>query len=206
MIIVGNIISKEKLTGISNNFNQITEIPIENQIPTIIIGWDLTKTLFPDTSILSKKIKENIYWTFSPIEKRSVFEDDLKKFIEKSYKDFVKDIKFYDIDPILFKVNNISEYLEKIKIVANGFAYLYVNKIVYVYNNFTVYSIDLELLDFIGFDREVVLSLLKESTTFFEVDLKKFKNELKYLDIRYIPYLECKNATKNTTPSHLPQG
>jgi hypothetical protein len=206
MIIVGNIISKEKLTGISNNFNQITEIPIENQIPTIIIGWELTKTLFPDTSILSKKIKENIYWTFSPIEKRSVFEDDLKKFIEKSYKDFVKDIKFYDIDPILFKVNNISEYLEKIKIVANGFAYLYVNKIVYVYNNFTVYSIDLELLDFIGFDREVVLSLLKESTTFFEVDLKKFKNELKYLDIRYIPYLECKNATKNTTPSHLPQG
>lgn len=138
MIIVGNIISKEKLTGISNNFNQITEIPIENQIPTIIIGWELTKTLFPDTSILSKKIKENIYWTFSPTEKRSVFEDDLKKFIEKSYKDFVKDIKFYDIDPILFKVNNISEYLEKIKIVANGFAYLYVNKIVYVYNNFTV--------------------------------------------------------------------
>ncbi len=206
MIVVGNIISKEKLTGISNNFNQITEIPVENRIPTIIIGWDLTKTLFPDTSILSKKVKENIYWTFSPTEKRSLFEDDLKKFIEKSYKDFVKDIKFYDIDPILFKVNNISEYLQKIKIVANGFAYLYVNKIVYVYNNFTVYSIDLELLDFIGFDREMVLSLLKESTTFFEVDLKKFKNELKYLDIKYIPYLEHKNATKNTTLSDLPQG
>jgi hypothetical protein len=206
MIVVGNIISKEKLTGISNNFNQITEIPVENRIPTIIIGWDLTKTLFPDTSILSKKVKENIYWTFSPTEKRSLFEDDLKKFIEKSYKDFVKDIKFYDIDPILFKVNNISEYLQKIKIVANGFAYLYVNKIVYVYNNFTVYSIDLELLDFIGFDRQMVLSLLKESTTFFEVDLKKFKNELKYLDIKYIPYLEHKNATKNTTLSDLPQG
>jgi len=206
MIVVGNIISKEKLTGISNNFNQITELPVENRIPTIIIGWDLTKTLFPDTSILSKKVKENIYWTFSPTEKRSLFEDDLKKFIEKSYKDFVKDIKFYDIDPILFKVNNISEYLQKIKIVANGFAYLYVNKIVYVYNNFTVYSIDLELLDFIGFDRQMVLSLLKESTTFFEVDLKKFKNELKYLDIKYIPYLEHKNATKNTTLSDLPQG
>ena len=188
MIVVGNIISKEKLTGISNNFNQITELPVENRIPTIIIGWDLTKTLFPDTSILSKKVKENIYWTFSPTEKRSLFEDDLKKFIEKSYKDFVKDIKFYDIDPILFKVNNISEYLQKIKIVANGFTYLYVNKIVYVYNNFTVYSIDLELLDFIGFDRQMVLSLLKESTTFFEVDLKKFKNELKYLDIKYIPF------------------
>ncbi len=52
----------------------------------------------------------------------------------------------------------------------------------------------------------MVLSLLKESTTFFEVDLKKFKNELKYLDIKYIPYLEHKDATKNTTLSHLPQG
>ena len=51
-------------------------------------------------------------------------------------------------------------------LAGGGFTYLYVNKIVYVYHNFIIYSIDLELLDFIGFDRKIILSSLKETTNF----------------------------------------
>jgi hypothetical protein len=203
MIIVGNIITKESITGIPNNFDIHETIPTTDT-PNLIIGWELTKTLCPEASILRKKIKDNLYWTFSPTEKRSVFENDLKKYIDKSYKDYIKNIKFYNIDPIIYKINTIDELLGKLSIVAGGFTYLYVNKVVYVYHNFIIYSIDLELLDFIGFDRKIILSSLKETTNFFEGELKNFKNELKYLDIKYLPYLIYKDATKNITSSFVP--
>lgn len=202
MITVGNIITKENITGIPSNFG-IYDIVPTTEIPNLIIGWELTKTLYPEASILRKKIKDNLYWTFSPIEKRSVFENDLKKYIDKSYKDYIKKIKFYNIDPIIYKINTIDELLDKLKIVAGGITYLYVNKTVYVYHSFIIYSIDLELLDFIGFDRKIILSTLKETTNFSDGEFKNFKNELKYLDIKYLPYLIYKDATKNTTPSVL---
>lgn len=200
MIIVGNIITKESITGIPNNFG-IYETVTTTDTPNLIIGWGLTKTLYPEASILRKKIKDNLYWTFSPTEKRSVFENDLKKYIDKSYKDYIKKIKFHNIDPIIYKINTIDELLNKLSIVADGVTYLYENKVVYVYHNFIIYSIDLELLDFIGFDRKIILSTLKETTNFFEGELKNFKNELKYLDIKYLPYLIHKDATKNITSS-----
>ena len=205
MITVGNIITKESITGIPNNFD-IRETVLTTETPNLIIGWELTKTLYPEASILRKKINDNLYWTFSPTEKRSVFENDLKKYIDKSYKDYIKKIKFYNIDPIIYKINTIDELLGKLSIVAGGFTYLYANKIVYVYHNFIIYSIDLELLDFIGFDREIILSSLKETTNFSDCDweLKNFKNELKHLDIKYLPYLIYKDATKNTTFSLVP--
>lgn len=205
MIIVGNIITKESTTGIPSNFGIHETIPTSDT-PNLIIGWELTKTLCPEASILRKKIKDNLYWTFSPTEKRSVFENDLKKYIDKSYKDYIKNIKFYNIDPIIYKINTIDELLGKLSIVAGGFTYLYVNKVVYVYHNFIIYSIDLELLDFIGFDRKIILSSLKETTNFSDCDweLKNFKNELKYLDIKYLPYLINKDATKNITSSFVP--
>ena len=205
MIIVGNIITKESITGIPNNFDIHETIPTTDT-PNLIIGWELTKTLCPEASILRKKIKDNLYWTFSPTEKRSVFENDLKKYIDKSYKDYIKNIKFYNIDPIIYKINTIDELLGKLSIVAGGFTYLYVNKVVYVYHNFIIYSIDLELLNFIGFDRKIILSSLKETTNFSDCDweLKNFKNELKYLDIKYLPYLIYKDATKNITSSFVP--
>jgi hypothetical protein len=205
MITVGNIITKESITGIPSNLGVYETVPTTD-IPNLIIGWELTKTLYPEASILRKKIKDNLYWTFSPIEKRSHFENDLKKYIDKSYKDYINKIKFHNIDPIIYKINTVDELLSKLSIVAGGFTYLYVNKVVYVYHDFVIYSIDLELLDFIGFDRKIILSTLKETTNFFEGELKNFKNELKYLDIRYLPYLIHKDATKNTTSSLIPQG
>lgn len=205
MIIVGNIVSNEKITGIPSNFNTLTMDEYlksnSNDLPTLIIGWDLAKTNFDKASILKKKISDGLYWTFSTSEKRGVFEDDLKKFIKRSYDDLVKGIKYFNIDPINYKINSTEELLEKMKSLAGGFAYLYSDKVVYVYHNFNLFSIDLDQLDFIGFEREKVLSRLKEDTIFVKNEEKNFKNELKYLNIKYIPYLMFKDATKNTTSS-----
>ena len=208
MSVVGNIVTNSGITGIPNGFNILSieeYLKIkDNTLPTLIIGWEETKTNIPEASILRKKIKDNLYWTFSTTEKRTIFEEDLKSFIKKTYEDYVKEIKFFNIDPIIYKINTTEELITKIKSVAGGFAYLYLNKVVYIYHNSIIFSIDLEQLDFIGFDREIIISTLKESTKFFEENLEKnFKNELKYLTIKYLPYLLFRDATKNTTSSLL---
>lgn len=201
MIIVGNIISEDTLTGMPNNFFCTKEM-VTSDMPTIIIGWGLTKRLFPEASILNKKIKDNVYWTFSTTEKRTIFEEDLKSFIKKSYNDYVKDIKHFNLDPIVYNLKTTEEFITKIKAFEESFIYLYDDKVVYLYHNFIIFSIDLEQLDFIGFDRETVLNEIKKSSKHFEKNSEKnYKNELKYLDIKYIPYLICKDATKNTTSS-----
>jgi hypothetical protein len=208
MSIVGNIVTNNGITGIPNGFNILSieeYLKIkDNTLPTLIIGWEETKINIPEASILRKKIKDNLYWTFSTTEKRTIFEEDLKSFIKKTYEDYVKEIKFFNIDPVIYKINTTEELITKIKNVAGGFAYLYLNKVVYIYHNSIIFSIDLEQLDFIGFDREIIISTLKESTKFFEENLEKnFKNELKYLTIKYLPYLLFRDATKNTTSSLL---
>ena len=194
MNIIGIIVSKDDLTGIPTNFVRMSPedyLKLDNkELPTLIIGWGLTKDNFNKASILNKKISDNLYWTFSTDEKRGVFESDLKKFIKKSYDDFIKGLKYFNIDPIMYKINNTEELIEKIKSLSGGFAYLYLNKVVYIYHNFNLFSIDLNQLDFIKFDRNVVLNVVKEIMNFFNSEMEKeFKNELKYLDIKYLPYL-----------------
>lgn len=209
MITIGNIISSEPLKTKTVGFNYLTMDEYlnstNNDLPTLIVGWGLAKTNFDKASILKKKISKGLYWTFDTSEKRGIFEEDLKKFIKKSYDDFIEGIKHFNIDPIIYKINTTEELIEKIKSLAGGFAYLYSDKVVYVYHNFNLFSIDLEQLDFIGFNREKVLSILKKDMTQFESNgdkgITQFKNELKYLNIKYIPYLMFKDATKNTTSS-----
>lgn len=209
MNIIGIIVSKDDLTGIPTNFVRMSPedyLKLDNkELPTLIIGWGLTKDNFNKASILNKKISDNLYWTFSTDEKRGVFENDLKKFIKKSYDDFIKGLKYFNIDPIMYKINNTEELIEKIKSLSGGFAYLYLNKVVYIYHNFNLFSIDLNQLDFIKFDRNVVLNVVKEIMNFFNSEMEKeFKNELKYLDIKYLPYLIYRDATKNIITSVIP--
>ena len=207
MVVIGNIISDEGITSVPDNFKILTVdeyLKSGSNLPTIIIGWENTKNNFTQASILKKKIKDNLYWTFSPIEKRTIFEEDLKKFIKKSYDDFVKDVKHSNIDPIIYKINTYEEFIKKLDNIQGGFAYLYLSKVVYIFHNSTIFSIDLDQLEFIGFNREIILSTLKKRTKFLEENAEKdFKNELKYIDIKYLPYLHSVYATTKSTTTSL---
>lgn len=204
MIFVGNIVCNDELTSIPNNFNLFSFEDWEsNDLPTLFIGWEETKKKLPNASILNKKINNNLYWTFSIPEKRNIFESDIKSFIKKSYDDFVKNIPFYVFDPLILNIKTTDELLEKLKTFAKSFTYLYGDGMVYIYHDAKIIAIDLNLLKFISFNSQEVLKYLREESNFFENKEKEFKSELKYFDIKYIPYLIYKDATKNSTTSVL---
>jgi hypothetical protein len=206
IMIVGNIVDCSDEIN-ETQFNCLTMeefmgMDAVSKLPTLIIGWDNVKKNFGDVSILSKTIYPptndgfgGLYWTFSPKEKRGIYEEDLKKFKERCYTDLIESIKTYNIDPIVYNINTTDELCSKIMNLRGGIGYLFQGRIVYVYKDLKLYVIDLELIDFIEFDKHRVIEVLKDTLNVFSEDLEEeFTEELKHLDIKYTPYLKYRDA------------
>jgi hypothetical protein len=174
----------------------------DSKLPTLIVGWDIVKKNFGEVSILSKMITPatddgygGIFWTFSRKEKRGIYETNLKEFKERCYVDLIKNLKTYNIDPIIYKINNTTELCDRISKLGGGIGYLFQDRIVYVHKDNHIFMIDLELMEFIGFDKTQIVKTLTDNLNVFSDNLEeKYTEELKHLDIKYTPFLEYKNA------------
>lgn len=204
-MIVGNIINCNDEIN-SKYFNCLT---IEEflsggptELPTLIVGWDVVKNNFGEVSILSKTIYPptgdgfaGCYWTFSKAEKRGIYEENLKEYKERCYTDLIKNIKTYNIDPIIYNINNTDDLCSKIMKLAGGIGYLFQDRIVYVYKNNDIFMLDLELIEYINFDKDQIVNVLKDNLSVFGDDFEEnYIEELKHLNIKYIPYLVYKNG------------
>jgi hypothetical protein len=195
---LGNIVVSETLSGntIPTNVGEVKVVDYnETTQPTLIVGWENTKALYPEVSILSKEIKENLYWTFSPHEKRGIFETDLKSFIEKINNDLYSNIEIVNIDPVLYNLESEGVLFTRLERFSDSFGYLYLNKFYFFYEN-KIYHIDLNLLEFIGFNLESV-------ETFLNGNFKMIEGVEYDVDEKFIPYLYSKDAEQNNTISHI---
>jgi hypothetical protein len=201
---IANIVSKNSL-DVSQDFNVVDSIDkIILGIPTLIVGFDLTESLYPDFDVLDICVKDNIYWTFKKIEKRDKFNEDLDWFITKVYSDLIKDVNYLFVDPILLKPKTLIKIVRKIYSIENIITYKY-NDMLYIYGDKIVFGVDLKLFKFIGFDVKKLKDKINHiSTDFLDDDdiLIEYKNIVETLgnSVRYIPYLfSIRNGQKNTT-------
>ena len=173
-----------------------------SKLPTLVVGWGTVKENFGEVSILSKMITpptadgySGIFWTFSRKEKRGIYELNLKEFKERCYEDLVKKLKTYNIDPIIYKINDTDELCHRITKLAGGVGYLFQDRIVYIYKDNNIFMVDLELMEFIDFDRDQIVRTLMDNLNVFGDNFEeKYTEELKHLDIKYTPFLEFRNA------------
>jgi hypothetical protein len=201
---IANILSKNNI-DVSQDFNVVDSIDkIILGIPTLIVGFDLTESLYPDFDVLDICVKDDIYWTFKKIEKRDKFNEDLDWFITKVYSDLIKDVNYLFVDPILLKPKTLIKIVRKIYSIENLTTYVY-NDMVYIYGDKIVFGIDLKLFKFIGFDTKKLKDKINNiSTDFLDDDdiLIEYKNIVETLgnSVRYIPYLfSIRNGQKNIT-------
>jgi hypothetical protein len=151
----------------------------------IIVGWDLAKQR--GASILKHKINEKTYWTFSPREKRKIFEENLKTFTNDIIVEILTNVKVINLNPLDFNTEN--EFFVNIKSNINGcYGYLYSERL-YVYKDNLIYHIDMGLLRFLGWD---ILEQIKDLLNIIEqVETPK---TLTGVDMKYIPYLDAKKS------------
>ena len=178
-----------KLIKITTNDKEIVK-PYLNEIMSyeeglieIIIGYELAKER--GASILNHKLNENTYWTFSPREKRKLFQEHLNSFLKESLDNIVSKIKVKDLSPISFKSED--DYLNfVIEHIKGCDGYLYSDRL-YVYCGDIIHHIDIGLLKFMSWDIINKIKILIKIK-----DYKELPSQLKNVDLKYTPYLDAK--------------
>lgn len=167
---------KKYQIGIREFFSKDEQI----NIPTLIIGWEYVQNTFEKTRISKKKIAKNLYWTFSQKEDKESFEEDIKKFIEKSIKEFLPN----NYQPLDFLINdNNFDFLNKYFSTEINFVFFDCKNALYVYNQNFFFGINLDSLKYTKNNlQEFIIYLFKNyKLIFFNYDnipdiLKKDNN------------------------------
>lgn len=157
-------------------------------VPTLIIGWNKVKELYPEQSILSSKISENLFWTFSLTEQEEKNKSDINSFLEYSIKKFFhKKIISYDaiVDGELREF-----FLKNINNKVRSFIYFH-NNVCYIHNESDTYAISIPSLDFVGKDSKQILTGLINKV---ECTLFSYYNAIKYV---YVDQLRNVMTTEN---------
>jgi hypothetical protein len=58
------------------------------------VGWEYTKKLYPEASILNWEVGNNVYWTYGNREKRNKYEENIVKFRQLALTKFIKSVKY----------------------------------------------------------------------------------------------------------------
>ena len=192
-MIVANIVTNTNI-NIDKYFNVVGTLDeIVQGIPTLIIGWDIVKTINPDADFVDKKLSEEIFWTFKKTERRDIFEEDLYNFINYSYNKLIKNINYKFIDLISYSETELKDTFKLIKKMNNVTGYKYKNML-YIHTENTIYGMDIKLLEYVGYNVDETLNKI---ISYFDVFLENEQILIEYKDIidvlnnevKYIPYL-----------------
>lgn len=190
---IANIVSTSNIS-LPEQFNIVSSIDdIIDNLPTLIVGYDLTKKLFKDFDILNREIKPNLYWTVKKTEDRDKFQDDLNWFQHKLYNELITNVKYIIIDPIQQNKKTIKKIINKIYSLNNIISYEKHNMI-YIYSDNLIFGIDLNLLKFIGLNTNKIKQKIKKISDTYLIGneiISYYKQYIEYLNnnVKYIPLL-----------------
>lgn len=174
---------------------------VDFNIPTLIVGWKFYRNLFPEhkTSILNKKINDNLEWTFTRIEKRVDYEKDINKFIKNVFINLSNKLPYFFIDILKLKEKNTIKLYKLLSSHEEKHIYICNNSFIYLYVNHKVIGLDLEDFKYINKLDDLHKVIRNNSNNkifynenFLPLELKK----LFYNNKIIIPYLHFLNKKK----------
>lgn len=190
---VGNIVTQSKV-NIDKYFNVVeTMDAIIHGLPTLIVGWDIVKTIEPEADFITRKLSDNIFWTFKKTERRDIFENDLYDFIHHSYNLLIKDLDYKFIDLIQLSEQELKTTFKEIKKSTKVIGYIHENML-YIYTDNIVYGLDLKLVAYLEYNLADILNKIKSyCSVFLDNDeiLIEYKDIIDMLnnEVKYVPFL-----------------
>ena len=187
-MILGYIVTDKKLKGIDGFVEQVDDISLADPTkPILIVGWKKAKEHPKYSTVLEKKLDENLYWTFGKSESRSDFEEDLKIFYNIIYNNILNNIIYNNINIFKLKYNKIKKLFNILK---NKNIYLS-NNMLYIPHEGRILGLSISILEYCGIKKEKILEKIKKlNSNIFEDDTKFiFKLSKQLGDKKYaIPY------------------
>ena len=191
---IGNIVTKTKFT-INSRFKLVESYDdIIQGLPTLIIGYDAIKVIHPEFNILHHKINEDLFWTFRKNEKRDKFNEVVLTFVDYCFNKLVSGVNFLYIDPIHYSESKLAKISKKLNSCTNAFGVMVNDRVIYIYSDNIIYSFDIDVCEFTGIKREVLISKFSKLTNGFldfEEIFIEYGNDIAALNdsIRYLPFL-----------------
>lgn len=152
------------LTDKNISFNELynvvkTKDNIINGIPTLVIGWEYTKNMYPNANILDWEVEKNVYWTYGSRERRNKYEENIEKFKDLVLKHFVKSIK-YEYYNILTISEDTKKYIFNLMEDSAGTNIYVFSDMLYILDRSTQKVIGLSLrdIDYMGKDRKKIFA------------------------------------------------
>ena len=143
---IANILTDEPFNG-AELYNVVRDsndlIP---GIPTLIVGWERTKSEYPDASIIENKVSDNVYWTYGKYERRDKYETNIKKFQDLSFKKFVDSIDYVFYDILLSTTERLDSFLTSLVSEPTKTIYV-IGDMMYIYYSGTNKVVGLSLRD-----------------------------------------------------------
>lgn len=165
-----------------------------SDIPTLVIGWEFTKSLYPEADILDWEIRPGLYWTFGKREKRNRYEEDIKVFKTQSLKSFLKSVNYHFINVLTAEKEEKNSFFKDIENPKGAYFYIY-NNMLYMYKGegSDIYGISLRDIEYGGGNVKKLFSMIYRNRSNVIIDNKEdFSLETKMALRNYtyvIPYL-----------------
>lgn len=191
---IGRIITKNKNFD-TLDFVDITSdaTKIDNTIPTLIIGRQTAETLYGSENIhvLDKKVGDNVYWTYSKLERRNDFEKDIEKFNNKLFKNLMSQVVYEYISPFTADYTTVKKVLGCLKDSTDKIVYIFDQHLYILYND-TVYGLSFHEMEYVGIRRDKIMSRvfngknvkMVQNTNFLSRNMRKLIKDNKII----IPY------------------
>lgn len=199
---LGNVIYDEELINHVNSnllnyyeYEENSNIQIDNNLPTLIVGWKLVKKLLTESSIRfsieDKRIVTNrLYWEYNFNENKEEYTLGISNFIDNVgfYYNLDK-YNYINLDPLFFQINNIDELKNVIPKEINGL-YKYRLDMIYILKENKITGLDLNSYKFFGFNTtemvEYLKSIVNNSENIFLDDdgsiFSKYKTQMPYFN------------------------
>lgn len=171
----------------------IAEYEKNDDIFTLIIGKKNAENICgkDNIKVLNRQISNNLFWTYSKMEKRNEFEMDVENFYKMVYNSVSKRITYIPINFYTLRYNGAKKLIESIKIEDKKVA-LVTDRMAYLLIGSIVYGISFDELEYIGINKDKIHKKMRmngvkivHDFSFFNEQIKKYINNSKII----IPYL-----------------
>ena len=202
---IGNVIlsgSGKKLPKIFNICKTMGDI--DGSLPTIIIGLQESKAILGrHFSILNKRPKNKIWWTYKNTERNYEYEEDMKDFYRHCLQNKLGKIQYRYVDFTRYKYSKLKSFINYVRNKKNKVCFITRDRnfvFIYVPTDSVVLGLSLNLLEYCGIPKDKSLRKLKsnKSNTFMKdtAFLDGTMREVIGNDTHYIPVLSYLFSTE----------
>lgn len=162
---IGNIITKSKSISFEDYFNVVDNIEqIDNKLPTLIIGYSLASNIIPNFSITRETYDNDMFWCFSPRERRSLCYLSIEKFRQFSMLRFLDCVDYQYINFTCYTLSKIKKLIEYINSRDKKlFYYIKRSNFLFFYSNrfHCVWGLSLSLCEYLGISSDKIIEKIR---------------------------------------------